>query len=131
MRHASGHAARLRRLIREAEQHVDREGIDPITDEYFWKDGAPPDEEKVARCRAKVQEELALLAHELRGPWFEGAGITALDLVIYPMIGYLKRITFRKPESRLAEIIPPPIAEWAGRIEALPYFDKTFPAHWR
>lgn len=123
--------ARLRRLIREAEQHVDREGIDVITDEYFWKDAAPPDEEKVARSRAKVAEELALLAGELRGPWFDGSGITALDLVVYPMIGYLKRITSRKPESRLVEIIPPRIAEWAGRVEALPCFDKTFPAHWR
>ena len=50
--------ARLRRLIREAEQHVDREGIDPITDEYFWKDGAPPDEEKVALWRATAEAAL-------------------------------------------------------------------------
>jgi len=27
--------------------------------------------------------------------------------------------------------LPPPIAQWAARIEALPYFEKTFPPHWR
>ena len=123
--------ARIRRLIREAEQHIDREGIDPITDEFFWKDDAPADMAKVEGCRKKVAEELALFEGELRGDYFEGAGLTALDLVIYPMIGYLKRITFRKPEAKLTEVIPPKIAKWAQRMEALPYFDKTFPPHWR
>jgi glutathione S-transferase len=123
--------ARIRRLIREAEQHLDREGIDPITDEFFGKDGAPADMQKVESCRDKIVEELAVLEKEVRGDYFEGAELSALDLVVYPMIGYLKRITFRKPEARLTEIIPPKIAACAKRIEALPYFDKTFPAHWR
>ena len=123
--------ARLRRLIREAEQHLDRDAIDPITDEFFWKDGAAPDMEKVEGWRAKIREELATFERELRGDYFEGAQLTALDLVLYPMIGYLKRITVRKPEARLTEVIPPKIAAWAKRMEALPYFDKTFPAHWR
>lgn len=123
--------ARQRRLIREAEQHIDRDGIDHITDEFFWKEGAAPDMEKVAEWRRKIGEELALFEKELRGDYFEGAQPTALDLVLYPMIGYLKRITVRKPESKLTDVIPPKIAAWAKRMEALPYFDKTFPAHWR
>ena len=123
--------ARLRRLIREAEQHIDREGVDPITDELFWKDGAPPDAAKVAQWRGNIAGELALCEKELRGDFFDDSGITALDLVLYPMVAYLKRITSRKPESKLTEVIPERIAQWAGRIEALPYFDKTFPPHWR
>ena len=123
--------ARIRRLIREAEQHIDRDGIDLITDELFWKDGAPPDMEKVAGWRQKIADELVLFERELRGDYFEGAEISALDLVTYPMVGYLKRITFRKPETKLTEIIPARIAAWAKRIESLPYFDKTFPAHWK
>jgi hypothetical protein len=43
----------------------------------------------------------------------------------------VKRMTVRKPESKLAELIPAPLAAWAKRIEAAPYFDKTFPPHWR
>ena len=36
--------ARVRRLAREAEEYVYKEGVSPITDEYFWKGDAPPDE---------------------------------------------------------------------------------------
>lgn len=123
--------ARLRRLVRETEEHVDRKGIDPITDELFWKDGAAPDMAKVEEWKRKVAEELAILAGELRGDYLAGDGLTAADFVLYPMVAYAKRITFRKPETRLTGVIPDKLAAWAKRIEALPYFDKTFPPHWR
>lgn len=123
--------ARIRRLIREAEQHVDKEGIDLITDELFWKGDAAPDMAKVEAWKRKVAGELALFAKELRGDFFDGREMTALDLVLYPMVAYAKRITARKPQTRLTEAIPPALAAWAGRIEALPYFDRTFPPHWK
>jgi glutathione S-transferase len=123
---------RIRRLVREAEDHLGVAGVDPITDEYFGKDGAAPDLEKVEKARAKIAEELAYFAKELKGPYFGGESMDALDLVLYPWIGgYLKRITFRKPETKLTELVPPKLAEWARRIEALPYYDKTVPAHWK
>ena len=123
--------ARLRRLIREAEQHIDRDGIDLITDELFWKDAAPPDMEKIEQWKQKIAAELSLYEKELHGDFFDGSELTALDLVLAPMAAYVKRITVRKPETRLTEAIPPAIAAWARRIEALPYFDKTFPPHWK
>lgn len=124
--------ARIRRLIREAEEHVGAEGLDPITDEYFGKNGAEPDAEKVGRAKARLREEMEYFANELEGPFFGGEAVNALDLVLYPWLGgYVNRITARRPESRLTALVPAPIAAWAKRIEALPYFDKTFPAHWR
>ena len=123
--------ARIRRLIREAEEHVGIEAIDPITDEYFGKKEAP-DAAKVEPAKARLREEMEYFAKELTGPFFGGDTVNALDLVLYPWVGgYVKRISFRKPESKLTELVPAPLAEWARRIEALPYFDKTFPAHWR
>jgi glutathione S-transferase len=124
--------ARIRRLIREAEEHLGLEAIDPITDEYFGKGGAEPDREKVEKAKARLREELGYFAGELKGPFFGGDAVNALDLVLYPWIGgYVKRISFRKPDSKLTELVPPALAEWCKRVEALPYFDKTFPAHWR
>ena len=124
--------ARIRRLIREAEENLGVQGIDPVTDEYFGKGGAAPDMEKVEKAKAKIREELEYFAKELKGPFFGGDTINALDLVLYPWVGgYPKRITFRKPETKLTELIPAPLSEWARRIEALPYYDKTYPAHWR
>ena len=55
----------------------------------------------------------------------------AADFVLYPYLGYCARVTFRKPETKLDELVPAPIAEYKKRLEALPYFDKTFPPHWR
>jgi glutathione S-transferase len=124
--------ARIRRLIREAEEHVGIEAIDPITDEYFGKGGAEPDREKLDKARTRLKEELEYFAKELEGAYFGGDTVNALDLVLYPWVGgYMKRITFRKPESKLTELVPAALGEWCKRVEALPYFDKTFPAHWR
>jgi glutathione S-transferase len=123
--------ARIRRLAREAEEYLYREGVDPIVDEFFWKDGAPPDTERVDTAKARIKEELAYFAKEMRGKFLAGDELTAADIVLYPNVGYVKRITFRKPETKLTELLPPAIAEWAKRIESAPYFDKTFPPHWR
>ncbi len=56
---------------------------------------------------------------------------TAADYVLYPYYAYVARLTLRKPEVRLTELVPAPIAQWGKRIEALPFFDKTYPPHWR
>jgi glutathione S-transferase len=123
--------ARIRRLAREAEQYMGAEGIDPITTEFFGKEGAAPDLEKVEKAKVRLAEEIEYFARELKGRYFAGEAPCAADFVLYPWIGYIKRITVRKPETRLVELVPAPLADWAKRIESLPYFDKTFPPHWR
>ena len=123
--------ARIRRLIQEMEGYLDKEGIDPITHEYFGKEGAAPDLERVEKAKKRLAEELAYFAREIRGKYIAGDEPSAADLVLYPWYGYVKRISFRKPETKLTELVPPAMKAWAERIEAWPFFDKTFPAHWR
>jgi glutathione S-transferase len=124
--------ARIRRLIREAEEHIGVEAIDPIADAYFGQSGGEFDAQKVEKAKATLAGELEYFGKELRGPFFGGDAIDALDLVLYPWLGgYVKRISFRKPESKLSALIPPALSQWATRIEALPYFGKTIPEHWR
>jgi glutathione S-transferase len=123
--------ARIRRLGREIESYLDQEGLDPIVMEHFFKDGAAPDEAKVAKARERVKEELGYFARELRGKFLAGEAPTAADFVLYPEYAYVKRLTSRKPELDLVTLVPAPLAEWGKRIEALPYFDKTYPPHWR
>jgi glutathione S-transferase len=124
--------ARVRRLAREAEEYVGGEGIDPITEELFFKEGgAAPDLERVAQARERLRQELAYFAGELRGKFLAGDTPSAADFVLYPYLGYAARIDFRKPEAGLGGILAAPMAEYKKRIEALAYFDKTFPPHWR
>lgn len=123
--------ARIRRLVREAEAYLGVEGIGPITEEYFFKDGAEPDAKRVAIAREVVGREVEMFARELRGKYLAGESPTAADFVLFPYIGYVTRITFRKPDTRLIDLLPAPIIEWARRIQAMPYHDKTFPPHWK
>jgi glutathione S-transferase len=82
-------------------------------------------------ARKKLIEEMDYFGRELRGDFLAGSAPCAADFVLYPDIAYVKRIGAKKPQSKLEGILPPPIAGWAARIEALPYFEKTFPPHWR
>jgi glutathione S-transferase len=102
--------ARIRRLIRESEEYLNLEGVDPITTEYFSKDGAAPDMAVVDKARGRLREELERFAAELQGDYLAGAAPSAADFVVYPWVAYVKRVTVRKPETKL---------------------DKTFPPHWR
>ena len=124
--------ARIRRLIREDEEHLDGKGLTAIYDELYKKpEGLDPDATRLEEGRRCLAEELDYFGRELRGPFLAGAAPSAADFVLYPDVAYVKRIGSKKPESRLAGILPPPIAQWAARIEALAYFDKTDPPHGR
>lgn len=123
--------AKLRRLVREIELYLGAEGIDPVVDEYFYKGDAAPDAERLAKAKVKTHEELMKLVPELKAKYFGGEGPNIVDIALYPIVGYIGRITKRKPESGFTEVIPKELKEWGARFEALPYFDKTIPSHWR
>lgn len=121
----------VRRLAREAESYLYAEGVAPVVEELFWKGEEPADPERIAGWREVVRRELEYFDRALAGDFLAGPAITAADAVLYPTVAYCKRITVRKPEAKLTELIPPRLARWARRIESLPYFDKTYPPHWR
>ena len=122
--------ARVRRLIKELEGYFEREGIDPIVEELFT-DGRSADMERVGKGREQLKEQSAYFVKELRGAFICGDTPCAADFVLYPMLAYVWRINFRKPEAALGDVLPAPLVEYKKRVEALPYFDKTFPPHWR
>ena len=124
--------ARLRRLVREVDEYLLHAAVEVVTGELFFKkEGVPPDLEKVDEARAAWAKEADYFARELESGFFGGDAPCAVDFVLYPALAYSKRITVRKPESRLTESVPEPLEAWARRVQALPYFDKTYPPHWR
>jgi glutathione S-transferase len=122
---------RVRRLIMEIESYAYNEGISPIVDELFWSGDKGPNAERMANAREKLQGELEYLAKEVKGKFLAGDTLSAADCVLGPCLQYCKRIAFRKPETKLDELIPPVLRDYNKRIESLPYFDKTYPPHWR
>ena len=124
--------ARIRRLVREVDEYFLHDAIEAVTAELFFKkEGVAPDMERVAEARKAWAKEAEYFARELMGGFLGGDAPCAADFALYTAFAYSRRITVRKPESRLAETVPPPLEAWGGRIEALSYFDKTYPPHWR
>ena len=124
--------ARIRRLIHECKSHLDDKGLGPLFQEAYMKPaGESPDEAKIDKARAKVIEELDYFARQLEGAFLAGDAPTAADFAVYTEVAYVKRMAATKPATKLAGVLRGPMADWVARIEALPYFDKTFPPHWR
>jgi len=124
--------AGIRRVIKEMEEYLTVEGIDVVTGELFFKGEEKPDMDRVAKGRGKIAEELRYLERALKGGrFFGGETPCAADFVLAPAMGYVNRVQFRKPESAVGEVVPAGIAAWHQRIQALPFYDKTYPPHWR
>lgn len=124
--------ARIRRLIHECKSHLDDKGLGPIFQEAYMKPaGNAPDEAKIAKARDVVIAELGYFAKQLQGAFLAGDAPTAADFALHAEVAYVKRMGATKPVTGLAGVMPTAIADWAARVEALPYFDKTFPPHWR
>jgi glutathione S-transferase len=122
---------RVRRLVMEAESYLYNEGVSPIVDELFWSGDKGPNRERVAKAQERLAKELEYFANELKGKFLVGDALSAADCVLGPLLQYCKRITFRKPETKLDENVPAALRDYSKRIESLPYFDKTYPPHWR
>jgi glutathione S-transferase len=124
--------ATTRRCVKEIEEYLRAEGVGVVAREFFFKgEGQAPDAEAVAKARTAIATELRALEKVLKGKFFGGETPNAVDFVLAPELGYVNRIQFRKPDSKLAEVVPAGIKAWHERVQALPFYDKTFPPHWR
>ena len=121
--------ALIRRLILEADNYFDK-AIDPITDEAFAKKPEERDPGRLAKGKEDVIEEYALFARAMRGEFLAGP-LSAADYALYPLVAFLDRCVRKLPDFDPAALLPPPLAAWKARIEALPYLDLTIPPHWK
>ena len=121
--------ARLRRLIAETDWYLDKE-VGVVGDEILWK-AEPADEAKLGAALQKIHSELELFSRELRGDWL-GEELSAADYALYATLAFLLRITGKKrPDLGVEASMPARLVDWMRRIEALPYYQKTYPPHWR
>jgi glutathione S-transferase len=91
----------------------------------------PPQTAELAEAHQQILDELALLEAELSGPYLAGA-LSLADFTVFPHVRMLKRIDERQPGNGIADDrLPPKLRTWMKRIEALPYYEKTIPPHWK
>jgi glutathione S-transferase len=123
------HRAVIRRLVREADEYL-AHALERLVDQVLFTKQEKWNLQEIAAAREAFVKELGIFEGYLRGDWF-GGELSAADLTIYPIIALCVRMEKKKPDLNVGGAIGPKIAAWMKRIEALPYFDKTYPPHWK
>jgi glutathione S-transferase len=121
--------ALVRRLISEIDDYFDGTS-EPVLDQAFWKKPEERDAQKIADGRKAVIEELALFTRAMRGEFLAGA-LSAADFAFYPGVAFLKRCETKLPDLDADGMLTPELKAWKRRMEALPYFERTIPPHWK
>lgn len=121
--------ARIRRIMSAADNYL-QPPIGNLAEETLYKsDGG--DFAAIEKAKQEVFPELARFEAALQGDFFAGDDLTLADFTIYPYLRLLVRIEERKPGQGVGDNIPGRLIAWMKRIEALPYYAKTIPPHWK
>ena len=122
--------ALVRRLMGEADDSLSKLESD-LMDKVLYRPAAERDPTQIEDAKAKLREELAYWRGYLEGDFFAGP-LSLADFAIYPYMRMSVRIEERAPGLGLKrEELPANLAAWLKRIEALPYFERTIPPHWK
>ncbi|HNB29006.1 MAG TPA: glutathione S-transferase family protein [Alphaproteobacteria bacterium] len=121
--------ATVRRLIAEADDKLYNGGSELI-ELVLYAEGER-DLKKIAAAKEKLAKELAVWEGYLTGDYFAG-DLSLADFAIYPYMRMAVRVEERAPGLGFKRSeLPPKCAAWLARIEALPYYAKTIPPHWK
>jgi glutathione S-transferase len=121
--------ALVRRLIAEADNYFDK-AVDPVLDQAFAKQPEERDATALRAAQEVLREECALFSSYLRGDFLAGP-LSAADFALFPLVAFLDRCATKLPGFDPQSVMTPELAAWKRRIESLPYFDSTYPPHWR
>lgn len=117
------------RLMMEVDNYVSK-AVDGVTTYAFWTKPEERDPAKLAEARKGVTEEFAQMTRYLEGDFLVGP-LSAADFSLYPMVAFMYRTRVKLPDFNADGLLTPELKRWKERIEALPYFDKTVPPHWK
>ena len=120
-----------RRLIREADEYL-MESLEALFEQVF----VPQEKWNEAAIGAAKDKLLAELPHWQRavttaGKDFLVGAAGAADFTVYPLFALALRMQKRRASLALDSAFGPQLIAWMRRVEALPYFERTIPPHWR
>ena len=121
--------ATIRRLVREADEYL-AHALERLVDHVLFTNREKWNLQEIAAGREAFLKELDTFESYLHGDWF-GGELSAADFTLYPIIALCVRMEKKKTDLNITGSIGPKIAAWMKRIEALPYYDKTYPPHWK
>jgi glutathione S-transferase len=122
--------ALVRRLVQEADQYF-AIAMEKIVDQVLFTPQDKWNLEAIASARAALADELNIWERHATGDFLAGGQVSAADFTLYPLIALTQRMQKKKADLNVAAIIGSKVAAWMKRVEALPYFQKTWPPHWK
>ena len=121
--------ARVRRLIAENDNYL-VPANERLVELVLFTKRENWDAEAIAQARDAMTAELERFEAMLDADWFAGP-LSAADHAIYPVIALGLRMEKRRPDLAIAQRLGPRIQAWMRRFESLPYYQTTYPPHWR
>ncbi|HEY4164328.1 MAG TPA: glutathione S-transferase family protein [Dongiaceae bacterium] len=119
-----------RRMINEADNYL-YPPTGELMEAVLHVKPAERDQKRIDAAKSTVNEELKRWAAMLKGDYLAG-DLGLADFAAYPYMRMPMRVEERAPGFGLKrEDMPAAVAAWIKRIEALPYFEKTIPPHWK
>jgi len=122
--------ARIYRLCAETNCYFAPAMEELVTEVLFKPEPATRDAVKIERAAATLRGELEHFERELVAEYLAGA-LSAADFTLYPCLMLGLRIEQRQASIELSNSIGPRLRDWKARIEALPYYERTYPPHWK
>jgi glutathione S-transferase len=122
--------ALVRRLVGEADDGLYKPGSD-LMSKVLYTPPAERDPKAIGEAKEKLRAELVYWRDYLKGDFFAGQ-LSLADFTVYPYLRIGVRVEERVPGLGLKrDELPANLAAWMKRIEALPYFERTIPPHWK
>jgi glutathione S-transferase len=120
--------ALARRIAVEADDYL-HAAVSRLVAQTLFKPKGDGDPSEIVEAKKGVEAELARFETYAERELLAGNAVSLADFATYPEIAFLKRIADKQPANTVA--LPAKLAAWAKRIEALPYFGRTVPPHWK
>ena len=114
----------------EADNHLYAAQSDLTNATLYRAAAAAEDSALIAGGQEKLLEELRHWDALLTGEYLAGP-LSLADFTAYPYLRIVRRIDDRQPKNGLGDRMPARLQAWMQRIEALPYYAKTIPPHWK
>jgi glutathione S-transferase len=90
----------------------------------------PADQAVIDSAIPDLRKELDYFESEIAGEFLCGL-LSVADFALYPLLALLKRICAKFPEHNDSLSMGPKMTAFMQHIEQLPYFDNTYPPHWK
>ncbi|TDQ81323.1 glutathione S-transferase/GST-like protein [Dongia mobilis] len=122
--------ATVRRLVAEADNYLSPASGELIEQAVYLSPAERDPEKSRAACQ-RMGDELRRFEDYLKGEFLHES-LSLADFAAFPYIRLAQRADERAPGLGIARAdMPAGIRAWMDRIEALPYYARTIPPHWK